>query len=94
MFAFRGCRTDLLVLPGIVVEPLRTHLLSVQDLHQVDLHKGYGRVYLPNALSRKYLNAEREWIWQYIFPSKMIAENREDGMMRRHHILPSYNFYY
>lgn len=85
----KGAQDRITMLPESVVEPLKTHLLSVQDLHQHDLQKGYGRVYLPNALSRKYPNAEREWIWQVIFPSKIIAENRNDGIMRRHHISPS-----
>jgi site-specific recombinase XerD len=29
----------------------------------------YGSVYLPFALERKYPNANREWIWQYVFPA-------------------------
>jgi integron integrase len=85
----KGAQDRITMLPESVVEPLKTHLLSVKDLHQVVLQKGHGRVYLPNALARKYPNAEREWIWQYIFPSKMITENWEGGMMRRHHISPS-----
>ena len=85
----KGAQDRITMLPESVSEPLKAHLLSVQDLHQKDLQKGYGRVYLPNALARKYPNAEREWIWQFIFPSKIIAENRNDSIIRRHHISPS-----
>jgi len=49
----------------------------------------YGRVFLPNALARKYPQAEREWIWQYVFPSKRISASWDDGIMRHHHISPS-----
>jgi integron integrase len=85
----KGAQDRITILPEVVVEPLKEHLVRVQDLHQQDLEKGYGRVYLPNTLARKYPNAEREWIWQYIFPSKTITENRSDGIMRRHHVSPS-----
>jgi integron integrase len=77
------------MLPETIVEPLKNHLHRVEDLHQADLQEGYGRVYLPNALERKYPNAEREWIWQYVFPSKRISNSWGDGIMRRHHISPS-----
>jgi integron integrase len=85
----KGAQDRITMLPESVIEPMKAHLLSVQDLHQKDLQKGYGCVYLPNALARKYPNAECEWIWQYIFPSKIIVENRNDGIIRRHHISPS-----
>lgn len=85
----KGAQDRITMLPESVVEPLRKHILWVNDLHQVDSQKGYGCVYLPNALARKYPNAEREWIWQYIFPSKRISKNWDDGIMRRHHISPS-----
>jgi integron integrase len=85
----KGAKDRITMLPESVIEPMKAHLLSVQDLHQKDLQKGYGCVYLPNALARKYPNAECEWIWQYIFPSKIIVENRNDGIIRRHHISPS-----
>lgn len=85
----KGAQDRITMLPGIVVEPLRKQLANVKDIHQNDLQNGYGRVFLPNALARKYPYAEREWIWQYIFPSRRISANREDGILRRHHISPS-----
>ena len=77
------------MLPEIMVDPLKKHLTRVQDLHRQDLENGYGRVFLPNALARKYPHAEREWIWQYIFPSKSITKSRSDSVMQRHHVSPS-----
>jgi site-specific recombinase XerC len=46
-------------------------------------------VYLPHALSRKYPHADREWIWQYVFPSKILSEGKADGILRRSHISPA-----
>jgi hypothetical protein len=47
----------------------------VKCLHQQDLDKGYGSVYLPFALERKYKNADREWVWQFVFPSDRISHS-------------------
>ena len=85
----KGAQDRITMLPEIVVARLKQHLATVEDLHQDDLRNGYGRVFLPNALAPKYPNAEREWIWQYVFPSKRISASWDDGIMRRHHISPS-----
>ncbi len=42
-------------------------------------------VYLPDALARKYPNAPREWIWQYVFPSASLSVDPRTGKVRRHH---------
>ena len=73
------------MLPESVIEPLKEHLLWVKRQHQEDLAKGYGNVYLPDALERKYPNAGREWIWQYVFPSTRLSTDPRSGMTRRHH---------
>jgi integron integrase len=85
----KGAQDRITMLPEIVAEPLQKHLAAVKNNHQDDLQNGYGRVFLPNALARKYPHADREWIWQYVFPSKRISSSWDDGVMRRHHISPS-----
>jgi site-specific recombinase XerD len=45
-----------------------------------------GRVWLPGALRLKYPNAEREWIWQWVFPAKTIAVDPETRRQGRHHV--------
>ncbi len=50
------------------------------------LDRGYGSVYLPYALERKYPNADREWIWQYVFPSERISKDPRSGIVRRHYL--------
>lgn len=46
-------------------------------------------VYLPYALVRKYPEAARQWIWQYVFPSPKISTDPRCGLTRRHHISTS-----
>ncbi len=68
------------------IEPLLTnHLKRVKTIHNRDLANGYGTVYLPHALARKYLNAEKEWNWQYVFPSNKLSKDPRSGITRRHH---------
>jgi len=50
------------------------------------LTQGTAGVYIWQALERKYPNAEREWIWQYVFPAKSLSVDPRSGKVRRHHI--------
>ena len=62
---------------------LLEHLERVRRLHEKDLAQGFGAVYLPNAIRRKYPGAATEWKWQYVFPSVERAVDRETGIKRR-----------
>jgi integrase len=74
------------MLPEIVIPALRDHLAHARALHEQDLAHGYGCVYLPDALERKYPNAAKEWGWQYVFPSDRISKDPRSGELRRHHL--------
>ncbi len=74
------------ILPDALIQPLKFQLNHVKALHQKDLADGYGSVYLPPALDRKYRNAHKEWIWQYLFPAPDLSKDRRTGITRRHHI--------
>ena len=77
------------LLPDSLCAPLRRQLAYAKTLHQNDLADGYGAVYLPYALERKYSNANKEWAWQYLFPSHKLSKDPRSGLMRRHHISES-----
>lgn len=81
----KGNEDRVTMLPDSLVEPLMEHLRAVKRLHEDDLARGYGAVYLPDALDRKYPNAAREWIWQYVFPSNRLSVDPRSGVVRRHH---------
>jgi integrase len=74
------------VLAEGVIPALREHLASVRLTHQEDLAVGYGAVYLPGALDRKYPKAAREWGWQYVFPARDLSCDPRSGVTRRHHL--------
>ncbi len=82
----KGFKDRVTMLPGVLAAPLMEHLGKVRDLHRQDVEEGYGEVYLPYALDRKYPNAGREWGWQYVFPSKNRSVDPRSGVVRRHHI--------
>ena len=82
----KGDKDRATTLPESLVPELKAHLERVRALHETDLEKGFGAVWLPGALDRKYPNAPKEWKWQYVFPAKNLAVDPESGKTRRHHI--------
>ena len=82
----KGSKSWITMLPASIADELRDHLVSVRQQHQRDLSRGFGSVYLPFALERKYPNANCEWIWQYVFPASQIAKHPRNGLMGRHHL--------
>lgn len=82
----KGGKDRRTVLPAVSVEALQGQLAHARRLHQRDIASGFGAVWLPNALARKYPNAEREWIWQYVFPSTVRSVDPRSGIERRHHL--------
>lgn len=83
----KGAKDRTTVLPDSVVDLLRCQIDQALALHRRDLAMGLGRVYLPNALARKYPNAEVEPGWQYVFPAMRISEDPRSGERRRHHVI-------
>lgn len=82
----KGRKDRITMLPEVVKAALPEHLSYVKKLHEKDLRDGYGRVYMPDALERKYPNANLTWGWQYVFPSRSLSEDPRSGNKRRHHI--------
>ena len=69
----KGARDRVTMLPVNLAAPLERYLSKVKAQHQQDLEDGFGDVYLPDALGRKYLSAGRSWAWQFVFPSTRIS---------------------
>jgi integron integrase len=84
----KGFKDRVTMLPQSLTQPLREHLVRVRALHARDIEAGLGRVYLPYALARKYPNADRDWAWQYIFPSQRRSIDPRSGNEGRHHADP------
>lgn len=82
----KGGKDRTTILPGTLVSELRDQLTKVISLHQTDLLAGFGTVWLPEALHRKYPNAHKETAWQYLFPSSRLSADPETRTVQRHHI--------
>jgi len=82
----KGNKDRVTTFSSTLESPLKIHLQRVKLIHDKDLLDSYGSVYLPNALNKKYPNAEKEWGWQYVFPARNIAVDPRSGITRRHHI--------
>lgn len=50
------------------------------------MDRGFGTVYLPPALARKFKTAHKEWNWQWVFPSRQLSVDDESGITWRHHV--------
>jgi integron integrase len=84
--AGKGDKDRHTMLPTAVKEPLARHLEIVREQHRRDLERGLGRVALPNALERKYVNAGKEWGWQWVFPATSHYTDPATGEQRRYHL--------
>lgn len=82
----KGFKDRVTMLPVSLATPLQAHLLKVRELHQNDLAQNFGAVYMPYALERKYPNAAKEWIWQYVFPAAKLSTDPGTKAVRRHHV--------
>ena len=82
----KGGKDRVLPIPKKSLFELKEHIKNVKDLHDEDLKEGYGSVYMPEALGRKYPNAEKEFRWQYVFPSSTISKDPRSKAIRRHHV--------
>ena len=82
----KGNKERVVPLPQKYRDALQIHLEKVRKLHQDDLQRGCGEVYLPNALAKKYPHAPKEWQWQYVFPSGKLSVDPRTKKIRRHHL--------
>jgi len=81
----KGDKDRRTMLPTAIKPDLIAHIARVQKLHGVDLAAGFGSVFLPTALERKFPNAATEFRWQFLFPSARMSKDPRSGVVRRHH---------
>ncbi len=89
VYGAKGNKHRSTVLPEAIYNPLKAQIDQVRKIHDKDLLEGWGEVYMPEAIGRKYKNAARELGWQYLFPAKKLSYDPRTGKMRRHHVIES-----
>jgi integron integrase len=82
----KGAKDRHTMLPATLKAALQSHLVRIKALHQDDLKQGWGAVPLPGALDRKYPAAEKDWLWQWVFPQERRWKNKETETEGRHHM--------
>jgi integron integrase len=82
----KGGKDRRTMLPQALVPHLQRHLEHVRQQHVNDLAQGFGSVWLPHALARKYPSAGRDWRWQYVFPAAKRCLDAQVNEWRRHHL--------
>ena len=87
--AAKGGKDRSTLFPRAIHDEMKRHIEKVRRLHEEDLSRGFGEVYMPEALGRKYRGASKEFRWQYVFPSKTLSRDPRTGVTRRHHVLES-----
>jgi len=75
-------------LPQKLKTQLTGQIQVVEDIHTQDIEKGYGTVYMPYALERKFPKAKFETKWQYLFPMNSLSKDPRSDVIRRHHVHP------
>jgi len=85
----KGAKDRVVTLADLLLDHLRDQVSRVSRLHEHDLAAGYGSVWLPFALERKYPNSSRELGWQFVFPARRRSADPRTGDIRRHHCDPS-----
>ncbi len=86
----KGGKDRRTLLPQSLCSGLEQQVEYVKRIHAVDLAEGYGEVFLPEALARKYPNASHETGWQFLFPNRAPSPDPRTGVIRRHHVHPSW----
>lgn len=82
----KGDKDRITTLPELIIPELKQHLNKVYKQHKEDLAKGKGKTILPNALEKKYPNSDKDYFWQYVFPSDTFVKNEKTGLFFRYHI--------
>jgi integron integrase len=82
----KGFQDRVTMLPAVLVPALREHLSARRRVHDADLGRGLGRTPLPDALSRKFPNADKEWAWQWVFAAASHYTSERTGVRHRHHL--------
>ncbi|GAB2516662.1 integron integrase [Microbulbifer agarilyticus] len=87
--AGKGNKDRTTILPQGLTSQLHKQIQQVELIHAADIEDGYGDVYMPDALERKYPAAARTPAWQFLFPASRVAPCPRSGVIRRHHLHPS-----
>jgi integron integrase len=82
----KGAKDRRTMLPMKLREAMLHQREQALAMHRFDLQQGYGEVWMPFALARKYAGAARDSAWQFLFPAGRRSLDHDDGRWKRGHI--------
>jgi len=82
----KGAKDRVLPMPERIKDRLRSQLEYAKQLYNSDQGAPYAGVELPDAICRKFPNADKEWSWFWVFPASGYSVDPRSGVERRHHI--------
>jgi integron integrase len=82
----KGEKDRITLLPSALITHLERQCAKVKILHQEDKSEGYGDVFLPDAIRKKFPRAAKEFSWQYLFPASKRSMDPATGALQRHHL--------
>lgn len=85
----KGGKDRTTILPKNIRDEMLKQVAAVKSLHHKELEEGFGEVYIPEALGRKYPKAAKQTGWQWVFPAKERSRDPRSGKVMRHHVLES-----
>ncbi len=85
----KGGKDRTTILPRNLHDEMLKQIAAVKSLHHKELEEGFGEVYIPEALDRKYPKASKSTNWQWVFPAKRRSIDPRSGKEMRHHVLES-----
>jgi integron integrase len=86
----KGGKDRMAPLPVLIAGKVRDQIAQVLEIHRKDLEQGMGETVLPDGIEKKYGGYSKEPGWQFLFPSKQVAEDPRSGKLRRHHVNEAY----
>jgi site-specific recombinase XerD len=90
VFAGKGDKDRVTVLPQKLVPELRAQIQKLNELWKADRAANVPGVWLPEGLAKKYQKAGETWEWQWLFPSRELSCDSGTGITRRHHVSDSW----
>jgi integron integrase len=84
----KGAKDRVTMLPERFAGPLKEQIDRAEKTYKADRADKTAGVYIWPGLERKYPNAGKEWLWQYVFPSARLSVDPRSRTIRRHHVDP------
>jgi integron integrase len=87
IFNGKGAKHRFSTLAPELIPAIQRQIQKVESYLADDLqNESFAGVWLPDALERKYKNANKTLCWQYLFPSIKLSVDPHSGLIRRHHM--------